>query len=129
MLCGKTILKFKFLGILCAPIIRSVFGISHYWPLFVVSVSLLSEKCNRYCNKCTNNVISCDYNIIMILINIEKMLNFIEKIRNQKVDIISDQYPSMHLLILQYTTQYTTDHLLIPQYTTDLYLSILLIIC
>ena len=47
-----------------APIIASVDSISHYWPLFLASVSVISERCNRYCNKCTNNVISCDYNII-----------------------------------------------------------------
>ena len=44
-----------------APIIGSVIGIGHYWPLFLVSVSVISD---RYCNKCTNNVISCDYSII-----------------------------------------------------------------
>ena len=46
------------------PIIRSVISIGHYRPLFLLSVSVLSERCNWYCNKCTNNVISCDYNII-----------------------------------------------------------------
>ena len=55
-----------------APIIGLVIGIGHYLPLFLVSVSGISEICNCYCNKHTNNVISCDYNIIMILIIIEK---------------------------------------------------------
>ena len=75
------------------PIIESV--IDHYWPLFLVSVSITSGMCNQYFTKCTNNVISCDYNILiasLIRIIIEKMLIFIARIRNQKVGIISDQY-------------------------------------
>ena len=43
------------------PIMGSVIGIGHYWPLFLVSV--ISEQCNRYCKKCTNYVISCDCSI------------------------------------------------------------------
>ena len=50
-----------------APIIGSVIGISDYRPLFLVSVSVIYERCNRYCKKCTNNVISCDYSIINCL--------------------------------------------------------------
>ena len=46
---------------------------NQYWSLsaithvFLVSVSVISERCNRYCNKCTNNVIYCDNNIINCL--------------------------------------------------------------
>ena len=43
-----------------APIIGLVIGIGHYRPLFLVSVSVIYETCNRYCKKCTNNVISGD---------------------------------------------------------------------
>ena len=37
-----------------ALIIGLVFGIGHYRPLFQVLVSVISERCNQYCNKCTN---------------------------------------------------------------------------
>ena len=84
-----------------ALIIRLVIDIGHYWSLFLVSVSVISERCNRYCNKCTNNVISCEYSIINCFYdnhNHEKMLIIIERIRNQKVDIIPDRYQlSVHI--------------------------------
>ena len=44
--------------------IESLIDISNYWPLFLVSISVISEQCNQYCKKCTNNVISSDYSII-----------------------------------------------------------------
>ena len=58
------------------PIIGSVIGIGHYWPLFLVLVlvSAISEQCNRYCKKCTNYVIIASLIAFMILIIIEKML-------------------------------------------------------
>ena len=52
---------------------------NRYWyqPLFLVSLSVISERCNQYCNMCTNNVIICT----SLLIIFEK-----------NVDIISDCY-------------------------------------
>ena len=29
--------------------------IEHYWTLFQVSVLVISERCNSYCNKCTSD--------------------------------------------------------------------------
>ena len=123
--CGNSIIKFKFLGVLCAPIIRLVFGISHYWPLFLVSILVISENVTDIVTSVlimSFFVIITSLIVFMIPIIIEKMLIFIE-IRNQKASI--PHYTTDHLLIPQYTTdhllipQYTTDHLLIPQYTTD----------
>ena len=68
-----------------APIIGLVIGVSHYQPLFLVFVSVISERCNQYCNKCTNNN-NCDYSITNCFNdthNFEQMLTFIERIRKQ----------------------------------------------
>ena len=72
-----------------AAIIGSVIVIGHYWPLFLVSVSVISEGCNQYCIKCIN--LKCHFFAFMILMIIEKFLIFIEVIRNQKVNIILDR--------------------------------------
>ena len=56
-------------------IIRLVIGISSYWQLFQVSVSLISERCNRYHNKVSNNIISFDYNIINCLYDSQVLKN------------------------------------------------------
>ena len=63
-----------------SPIIRTVIGIGYYWPLFLVSVLVIFERCN--------NVVITSLTAFMILIIIEKMHVFIERIRYQKVDVI-----------------------------------------
>ena len=57
-----------------APIIGSVISIVHYQPLFLLSVLVISERCNGYCKKCTSIVIIASLIVFMIHISIEKML-------------------------------------------------------
>ena len=64
-----------------------VVGIIHQWLLFLVSVSVISERCNQYC---TNNVIFCDYNIVNRFYDTHKYCeNAHFSIRNQKMNVIS----------------------------------------
>ena len=85
-------------------IIGSVIGISqtHYWSLFLVLVSVISGRCNRYCKKCINNVISCDYDIINGFYDTHNywVNSDFHWIRNQKVDIISDRYRYISKVII-----------------------------
>ena len=76
-----------------APIIGSVIGIGHYWPLFLISVLVIFERCNRYCKIITieeqeesevkekrRGEIEKGEGAESIII--EKILIFIERIRN-----------------------------------------------
>ena len=63
------------------PIIGLIIGITHYRPLFfLISVSVISERCNQYYKKC---VIIASLIAFMTLRIIEKKIFFVERIRNQ----------------------------------------------
>ena len=86
-----------------APIIRSVIGIGHYWPLFQYWYQLFLNNVTDIVKSVptmsflviVTSLIAC-----MIYIIIEKMFVFIKRIRNQKVDRILDCYQYISKVII-----------------------------